>query len=68
MTVENYTPDEFCLDYSIDYCDGTPTTQLRAIINDAGLKGVTTMFGAATDDTAGSKLLKQGPFLFRVHL
>jgi hypothetical protein len=43
---ENYS-DNFCLDFSIDFCDGTPTSQLRAIIDDPGLAGdgVSSIFG-----------------------
>ena len=59
-TAENYTTD-FCLDFSIDYCDGTPSTKLRAIINDESLKSdrFSTIFGADAADSGGAKLLKQ---------
>ena len=59
-TAEIYTRD-FCLDFSIDYCNGTPSTQLRAIINNASLKSDrhSTIFGADASDSGGSKLLKQ---------
>jgi hypothetical protein len=61
LVAEFYTFRDFCLDFSIDYCDGTPTPHLRAIINDPDLmdEGASTIFGPTNRDSAGSRVLKQ---------
>ena len=54
-------PDEYCLDYTINYCNGTATPTLKPIINDPDLKldKASTIFGTNKEDSYNSRLLKQ---------
>ena len=62
MTIPDrlYPPSRFCLEYSINYCDGQPSADLRAVIDDAQLETVTasTIFGTNKEDSEVSKWLK----------
>ena len=54
-------PNQYCLDYTINYCNGTPTPTLKPIINDPNLKQdvASTIFGTNKEDSNNSKLLKK---------
>ena len=55
-----YSPDQFCLDYTIDYCEGTISDKMRAIIQDPELArdSASTIFGTNKEDSKTSVLIK----------
>ena len=58
---ETYKSHEYCLDYSIDYCDGKPSPTIKAVIADPELKGqvATSIFGTNKEDSPFSLLMKR---------
>ena len=57
-----YERQNFCLDFSIDYCLGSHTESLRAFIYDPTIddKTASTIFGAARDDTDSMTIKEVG--------
>ena len=58
---EYYAPSSYCLDNSINYCDGRPSASLRAVINDPALELVqaSTIFGTNKEDSSVSLAIKR---------
>ena len=56
-----YNSSSYCLDYSINYCDGLPSASLRAVVNDASLELVqaSTIFGTNKEDSSVSLAIKR---------
>eukprot|EP00095_Tigriopus_kingsejongensis_P008006 maker-scaffold269_size230758-snap-gene-1.37 protein:Tk08006 transcript:maker-scaffold269_size230758-snap-gene-1.37-mRNA-1 annotation:"related to histone acetyltransferase 3" len=57
-----YHPGQYCLDYSINYCEsGSTNLTIRAIVDDALLrqKGASTIFGTNKEDSRISLIIKQ---------
>ncbi len=56
-----YSESEYCLDYSVDYCEGLPSASLRAIIDDPSLAKVTAsaIFGTNKEDSTASLVIKR---------
>ena len=52
---------DYCLDYTINYCNGAAIPTLKPIINDENLRldVASTIYGTNKEDSSSSKLLKQ---------
>ena len=59
--LENYSKEDFCIDFAIDYCNSDLTPSLKAIINDYDLVGhdMTSVFGSKCTSGPNMILFKQ---------